>query len=121
MSTLCLQICHKKYRSMYSLRYHMQQHTGHYQYECDVCGQKFSFKTSYEGHMNVHRGKKPFVCHQVGGVRWQKAVAKAYLATSQTFVWDFLGFFNIMGVEKKHLAVLGIAFVCPTMIKTLIK
>ena len=50
--------CEKLFVTKATLKRHMQLHTGHYKFYCDVCRKGFSDVTNYNDHKRNHKGLK---------------------------------------------------------------
>ena len=55
-SYLCA-VCHKRYKSRWSLNMHSKTHTGENVYSCTQCEKRFSSQGGLQYHMNIHTGK----------------------------------------------------------------
>jgi len=55
-SDIILDVCHKTFRDIGSLKLHQCVHTGEHPHHCDVCNRTFSNKISLKVHQYVHAG-----------------------------------------------------------------
>lgn len=66
-TTTCLcSVCGKKLKNEYSLKYHMELHSGTKRFMCTVCGKSFSKSDTFKCHMRTHSGEKPYKCTTCG-------------------------------------------------------
>lgn len=51
-------VCQRCGAAVQDLKKHMQLHTGHFKFYCDICKKGFADRTNYEEHMRKHEGLK---------------------------------------------------------------
>ena len=55
MNAVCVE---KRFIGAADLRRHMKTHTREEKYECDVCGQRFVYRSNLIAHLKTHIAKK---------------------------------------------------------------
>lgn len=57
---------HKPFTQRQKIIRHLNTHTKHKPFECNICGKKFSLDMMLKQHMRVHTGEKPYKCEICG-------------------------------------------------------
>ena len=70
------EVCGEKFTLKGNLKQHMLTHTKVKAHECDICKKKFTYKSHLVEHFRVHLGEKPFVCAKCG--KWFTQAAGRY-------------------------------------------
>uniref|UniRef100_A0A3Q1EH02 Gastrula zinc finger protein XlCGF57.1-like n=1 Tax=Acanthochromis polyacanthus TaxID=80966 RepID=A0A3Q1EH02_9TELE len=59
-------VCGQKFTRHYNLNRHKKVHTGEKPFGCDLCSKRFSRPEDLKTHMRRHTGEKPFKCNLCG-------------------------------------------------------
>ncbi|XP_058056692.1 zinc finger and BTB domain-containing protein 17-like [Anopheles bellator] len=62
----CCNLCTKTYRTVFTLKAHMKQHSRTPAYQCEFCPKAFNSDTCWKIHIRTHKGEKPFPCSICG-------------------------------------------------------
>ncbi|GLB41784.1 putative C2H2-type zinc finger [Lyophyllum shimeji] len=62
----CNRNCSNGFSSKQKICRHLQSHTGHRPYQCEICQQYFSEAATLQQHMRRHTQEKPYVCDYPG-------------------------------------------------------
>lgn len=54
--------CFKEFRTAGELKNHMNTHSNHRAFICEICGQSYKHKAAFNIHMDMHNGINPFTC-----------------------------------------------------------
>lgn len=54
--------CSKEFRTAGELKNHMNTHSNHRAFVCEICGQSYKHKAAFNIHMDMHNGINPFTC-----------------------------------------------------------
>lgn len=60
------EICGKRYVYQFTLKQHLDSHTGNKPYKCDVCDKSFPHLAYIKIHMRFHTGERPYQCSLCG-------------------------------------------------------
>ncbi|ORX35293.1 hypothetical protein BD324DRAFT_652428 [Kockovaella imperatae] len=58
--------CNRMFRSRQKVLRHLQSHTGHRPFQCELCGQAFGEAAPLAAHMRRHAKERPFKCEYPG-------------------------------------------------------